>query len=208
METVAKTANAQRRRRENTRQRLLEAALSVFAQRGYERATVDAIVQEAGFSKGAFYVHFESKEDLFWTMFEERMVRQQQAFREAAVPGTPVRDTLRRVLQAVFDLEREEPTWPAMFAEFLAHASRNHKVRERLAAMIESWRDLTAQALAAERQAGRLRQDMDIEFVSMALVAVVQGVLTQARLSPDQVRLEEIVDPLANLLAQWLEPQA
>ena len=207
METVAETTNAQHRRRENTRQRLLEAALSVFARHGYERATVDQIVHEAGFSKGAFYVHFERKEDLFWTMFEERMVRQQQAFREAATPGAPVRDTLRAVLRAVFDLERQEPAWPAMFAEFLAHASRNHKVRERLAAMIQSWRDLTAQTLAAERLAGRLRQDMDIEFVSMALVAVVEGILTQARLSPDEVRLEEIVDPLARLLAQWLEPQ-
>ena len=43
----------------------MEAALGVFARHGYERATVDEIVREAGYSKGAFYVHFESKEDLF-----------------------------------------------------------------------------------------------------------------------------------------------
>ena len=73
-----------RRRREETRQRLMESALGVFARNGYERATVDEIVREAGFSKGAFYVHFEAKEDIFWAMLEERTKHLQEAFREAA----------------------------------------------------------------------------------------------------------------------------
>lgn len=206
METVTEPNATQHRRGSDTRQRLLEAALSVFARHGYERATVDAIVREAGFSKGAFYVHFGSKEDLFWTMFEERMVRQQQAFRDAVAPGAPARETLRRVLHAVFSLERADQAWAAMFAEFLAHASRNHRVRERLAAMIQSWRDLTAATLVAERDAGRLRRDLDIEFVAMALVALVEGILTQARLAPEKVDLARTVDPLANLMAQWIEP--
>jgi len=78
------------RRGEDTRRRLMEAALGVFARNGYERATVDEIVREAGFSKGAFYVHFEAKEDIFWAMLEERINRQQKAFREAAGPALPV----------------------------------------------------------------------------------------------------------------------
>lgn len=199
-------AATQRRRGSDTRQRLLEAALNVFARRGYERATVDAIVQEAGFSKGAFYVHFGSKEDIFWTMFEERMARQQQAFRDAVAPGGPARDTLRRVLHAVFTMERDDQAWPAMFAEFLAHAGRNQKVRERLAAMVQSWRDLTSATLTAERDAGRLRRDIDIDFVATALVALVEGILTQARLAPEKLDLAKTVEPLASLMAQWLEP--
>ena len=73
----------QRRRREETRAKLLEAATSILARSGFERATLDEIVREAGFSKGAFYVHFESKDDLFWAMLEERISRQQEAFRRA-----------------------------------------------------------------------------------------------------------------------------
>ena len=61
MVTTAKPV-PRRRRRAETRQRLTDAALGVFARNGYERATVDEIVREAGFSKGAFYVHFEAKD--------------------------------------------------------------------------------------------------------------------------------------------------
>lgn len=205
MKSIAEPTT-QRHRREETQGRLLKAALNVFSRRGYERATIDEIVHEAGFSKGAFYVHFESKEDLFWKMFEERILRQQQAFRDAVKPGVQALEILRRVLQAVFDLERYDPAWPAMFAEFLAHATRNERIRERLAAMLQSWRDLTAATLVAERDSGRLREDLDIEFVSAALVAVVEGILAQSRLAPETVRLEEAIDPLARLMAQWIEP--
>ncbi len=205
MKSIAEPTT-QSRRREETRGRLLKAALNVFSKHGYERATIDEIVHEAGFSKGAFYVHFESKEDLFWTMFEERIGRQQQAFRDAVIPGVSAEEVLRRVLNGVFDLERQDPAWPAMFVEFIAHANRNEKWRSRLADMLQGWRDLTATTLVAERDAGRLRKDLDIEFVSAALVAVVEGILTQSRLAPDKVRLEKIVVPLARLMAQWIEP--
>lgn len=205
METIAEPT-PQRRRREETRGRLLQAALGVFSRNGYERATIDEIVHEAGFSKGAFYVHFESKEDLFWTMFEERIGRQQQAFRDAVIPGVSAEEVLRRILKGMFDLEQQDPAWPAMFVEFIAHAARNEKWRCRLADMLRSWRDLTAATLVHERDAGRLRKDLDIEFVSAALVAVVEGIISQWRLTPDEVRLDKMVKPLARLMAQWIEP--
>jgi len=53
------------RRRENTRARLLEAAAEVFAEIGLEGASVEAICDRAGFTRGAFYSNFESKDELF-----------------------------------------------------------------------------------------------------------------------------------------------
>jgi len=53
------------RRRENTRARLLEAAAEVFAEIGLEGASVEAICERAGFTRGAFYSNFESKDELF-----------------------------------------------------------------------------------------------------------------------------------------------
>src|SRR2546425_7612463 len=111
-----------RRRREETRQRLVEAALGVFARHGYDRATVDEIVRGAGFSKGAFYVHFNSKDDLFWAMLEERISRQQEAFRHTLDAGLPVAQNLQLLLKGVFALTRHDPLWSAMFTEFAAHA--------------------------------------------------------------------------------------
>ena len=53
------------RSRENTRARLLEAAAQVFAEVGLEGATVEAVCERAGFTRGAFYSNFESKDELF-----------------------------------------------------------------------------------------------------------------------------------------------
>src|SRR5258705_5558234 len=55
------------------RDELLAAALRVFAQRGYREAGVDEIAAEAGYSKGALYWHFSSKEDLLMALLEERI---------------------------------------------------------------------------------------------------------------------------------------
>ncbi|HEU4759423.1 MAG TPA: TetR/AcrR family transcriptional regulator [Dehalococcoidia bacterium] len=197
-----------KRRRGDTRQRLLESALSVFARHGFDRATIDEIVRDAGFSKGAFYVHFESKEDLFWALLEERIARQQEAFRQAVDPRSPVVENVRTILGGVFALYRTDPLWTAMFMEFGAHALRNEKVRQRLADMYKRWHGLIVEILRASREGGRVRQDIDVEFIASAVIAVVEGTLMQSRLAPDVVRLDEMVEPLARTLADWLEPKA
>lgn len=56
------------RSRENTRARLLEAAAQVFAEVGLDGASVEAVCERAGFTRGAFYSNFESKDELFLTL--------------------------------------------------------------------------------------------------------------------------------------------
>jgi len=198
-------ARSKPQRRQDTRERLLQAAQLVFARHGYDRATVDEIVREAGFSKGAFYVHFASKEDLFWEMLDERIRREQEAFRRAVDARAPVVENVRTVLSAVFALVEEDPLWPAMLLEFWAHAGRNEKVRRRLADMYRRWRDLTVEILAAGQEAGRVRKDIDVEFVASVLVAMVEGSIMQSHLAPESVRLAEMVEPLSQTVAEWLE---
>ena len=195
-----------KRRRGETRQRLLESALSVFARHGFDRATVDEIVREAGFSKGAFYVHFESKEDLFWAMLEERISRQQEAFRQTLDPGVPLSDNVHTVLSGIFGLHLQDPLWSAMFMEFAAHAARDERVREKLAAMYNSWRTFAVEALNGALEAGAVRQDIDPEFIASLLIAIVEGTIMQSRLAPEHVRLEQMIEPLSRMLGEWLSP--
>jgi AcrR family transcriptional regulator len=206
MTTVLKDA-PRRRRREETRGRLMEAAISVFARSGYDRATVDEIVRQAGFSKGAFYVHFESKEDLFRATLEERISRQLEAFRQGVNHSNLMADNVRMILDAVFGLVRDDPFWAPLYLEFGAHAARNEKVRKRLAMMYGHWRQLIVDILKASREAGRMRKDADLEFMATVLVATVEGTIIQSHLVPEIVRLEEIVEPLTRTLTEWLAPE-
>lgn len=198
---------AGRRRPTETRERLMEAATSVFARSGFDRATVDEIVREAGFSKGAFYVHFESKEDLFWAMLKERIAQQQEMFRQAISHERSTEENVRTILSAVFGLVKADPLWSSIFMEFAAHAARNEEVRLRLAKMYERWRELTVEVLEESRRAGRLREDADPKFMATVLIATVEGSVIQSLLAPETVRLEEIIDPLTRALTEWLTGQ-
>lgn len=205
MDAAVKDA-PRRRRREETRERLLEAATAVFARSGFDRATVDEIVREAGFSKGAFYVHFESKEDLFWAMLEDHIDRQQEAFRQTADHSRPLSENVRSILSAVFGLVQDDPFWTSLVMEFGAHAGRNEKVRERLALMYERWRELIRAMLNTGRDAGLIRSDIDVEFTATMLIATVEGSIVQSRLAPECVRLDDMVEPLTRLLTKLLTP--
>src|ERR671914_602702 len=76
-----------RQPRAQTREELLDAAARVFARRGLDGATVEAVSEEAGFSTGAVYSNFESKEELFLSLYEERIQRRRRELR-AAVEGS------------------------------------------------------------------------------------------------------------------------
>jgi AcrR family transcriptional regulator len=194
----------QRRRRQETRAKLLEAATSVLARSGFERATLDEIVREAGFSKGAFYVHFESKDDLFWAMLEERISRQQKAFREAVDYGKSMDYNVRTNLTAVFGLLGDDALWGSLFMEFHAHAARNEQVRRRLGSMYEGWRQLLVDILSVSRETGRMRSDADLELMATVLVATVEGSIIQSHLAPEAIRLDEMLEPLTRILSEWL----
>jgi AcrR family transcriptional regulator len=195
---------SQRRRRQETRAKLLEAATSVLSRSGFERATLDEIVHEAGFSKGAFYVHFESKDDLFWAMLEERISRQQEAFRQAVDYDKSMDYNVRTILSAVFGLLGEDQLWGSLYMEFHAHAARNEKVRQRLGMMYERWRQLLVDILSVSRETGRMRTDADLELMATILVAAVEGSIIQSRLAPEAIHLEEMVQPLTRTLSEWL----
>ena len=63
------------RRREMTRQHLLDAAAIVFARKGFHGATLDEVAKLAGFTKGAVYSNFKSKDDLFLALLEQKSDR-------------------------------------------------------------------------------------------------------------------------------------
>ena len=203
MTTQATPTTRKRRDRGETRQRLLDTALAVFARNGYERATVDEIVREAGFSKGAFYVHFESKEDLFWEMLQERIDKQQEMFRQAIDPSLSVEENEKRILEVVFD-SHEDAMGPAVFLEFAAHGMRNEKVRERLEEMYARWHAFVVETLENGHALGLVRQDVDIPLLASVIMAVMEGGMIQSRLAPEHLRLNRRVDDFARLLSDLI----
>ena len=202
--TTAQTPTKRRRSREQTRQRPLDAALQIFAHNGFERATVDEIVREAGFSKGAFYVHFESKEDLFWEMLRQRIEARKETIRHALEPSIGIAENQRLLLEALFDAPASEPLGAAVYYEFLAHGMRNEMVRARLAEFYAGWHAFVVDALKLGRELEIVRDDVDISLQASALMATYEGALIQSQLAPENLRLSGHVNEFSELLADWL----
>src|ERR1700742_1214282 len=84
---------------ERNRERVLAAAQRVFIDRGYAGATLEAIADNAGFSKGVVYSQFGSKPDLFLALLERRSARR-AAHHRAAVAGLSGLDAFRELIRA------------------------------------------------------------------------------------------------------------
>jgi AcrR family transcriptional regulator len=138
----------QQLRAERTRRRLLEAARYVFAELGYEGATVDDVARVARVSKGAFYFHFESKEEALLRLIDgwararaQRLegVRRQRGGAEAA-------------LEALASSGEDARLW----LEFVAQAERSVAARAALAQADETCREQLAALLDAATGAALL----------------------------------------------------
>ena len=73
-----------------TRSDLLTAAQHLISTKGYEAASVEEIAREAGYTKGAFYTHFDSKQDLFLAVLNERTEHSSQRLESAAPDKNPL----------------------------------------------------------------------------------------------------------------------
>jgi AcrR family transcriptional regulator len=119
-------------RREMTREGLISAAESLFVARGFHATSVDEIALEAGYTKGAVYSNFESKEDLFFAVYERRAERVMAEYEGAVREGGVAGGSERLAEQAARRRGREDG-WLAVFFEFWAHVVRRPELRERFA---------------------------------------------------------------------------
>ena len=119
-----------RRSRENTRTRLVEAAVEVFADRPFGRVTVDHLVAAAGFTRGAFYSNFSSIEQLFHEVYTHQadlMIREVNFVLDGIGPGEFRAEAFREVFAALHPYGR---TWFPLHQEYTLLAVREPEARD------------------------------------------------------------------------------
>lgn len=177
---MARTRTTQAARRQATRARLLEAAFNVFAAQGYTGATVDAIVQAAGYSKGAFYFHFSSKEEVFLEVLWARARTEEQALRTAGASASSRPLELLRAVAGILGPGGDDALWPALLLEFWSHAARNPRVREGVGSVASFRREALLTALRAAADAGVIRPTLGFEDCADLLLTLGDGLLARS----------------------------
>jgi AcrR family transcriptional regulator len=178
----------QAERRAQTRARLLKAAGKVFARHGYERATLDAIAEEAGLSKGAVYYNFASKEELFLALLEERLVGQfegvERAFEQTAPPERQSEVAAQLFLES---LERDA-RWAPLFFEFVAYCARDPGRRAHFAErFLHTARQLLSRVI--ERRYNQLGVDppMRPDELAICIDSLANGIVIERLFDPESV---------------------
>jgi AcrR family transcriptional regulator len=166
------------RRSQETRTQIIKAALELFAQEGYEAASVSDISKAAGVSKGAFYHHFPSKQILFQQAMEEwldSLDRQMLTVRETKVT---VPEALTQMTQMMPDVYKTAMGGLPIFLEFLSHSYRDPEVLQAMALPHKRYQEFFASMIQDGIDEGSLR-DVDPEVVSKVVVALAVGLLLE-----------------------------
>jgi AcrR family transcriptional regulator len=175
------TSRTPRPRRAEVRTRILDAAAAVVAERGLAAATLDQVAAAAGFTKGAVYSNFASKDELFLALLETQVAGRVAGVERTLAAARTVADAL-----AAVSAELARPDWQTqlLLGEFWQHAVRDPVVRE---AFAESRRRLRARVIEATAAflAG-LPEDPDWTPEALALVVVALA---------NGLAFEELADP-------------
>lgn len=132
-------------RQASTRAALLRSASRLICRQGMQGASIDAIAADAGYTKGAFYANFASKQDLFLTMLEEKFALALSDL-EAAMPGAGVpAEEAHQAAERFLADANSDPEWPRLYQEFAALAARDEPFREQLAVRVRELRERMAE---------------------------------------------------------------
>jgi AcrR family transcriptional regulator len=170
---------------ERNREAVLAAARQVFVSRGYAGATLDAIADEAGFSKGVVYSRFGSKGDLFLALLERRIDERAAHNARLAAEHSGAR-FVESALRLADRLAEAEPEWTLLVIEFRAHAARDPGLGRRYAELHARTVDRLAGLLAALHEGAGSVPRHPPRMLAELILAIGAG-----------IALERVADPAA-----------
>ena len=180
-----RTALTRADRRARTREELVDAADRLFTTNGFHATSIDAVADAAGYTKGAVYSNFASKEDLFFAVYQRRVDARVEEMEETLAAGATVYEGMERLIVGLE--HRQDDGWVAVFFEFWAHVLRHPELRERFAG--EHRRGVVPLAAAMQRMADERGEDVpeDPAKLATARLAMLTGLQLERMTQPDLV---------------------
>lgn len=191
-----RTRSARAERRDG-RVALLEAAAEVFAQRGYRDASVDEIAERAGYSKGAIYFHFSSKEGLFFALLEERIDRPMREAIKLLESAPPEDDMAAEANRRFVELVHGQRELVLLDQEYRSQALRDRRLRARYVRREAKLRAALAKGLQARMEHLGAAPIAAPEHVATALLSLVFGLAQEWLIEPEAVPDELLGDMFA-----------
>ena len=167
---------------------ILRAAAQLFAEQGYQAATMDAIAERAGIGKGTVYEYFPNKQELFFGVFDDYIASMERLARESIeVPSATAAAQIRQAIHTVLAMSAEaRDLFPLVFEFWSASASPDRQTR--VATLFRDcygkFRALIAGQIRKGQQEGEFDRAADASQVAAVLVGALDGLFLQAWFDP------------------------
>lgn len=193
----ASTGRSREEQRAQTRHDLLDAAARVFATKGFHAASVDDVAEAAGYTKGAVYSNFSSKEELFLALFDDSA--RQTLSTVDAILDAPPDERIGRLGQERETLTFFQPQWMMLEAEFTLYVARNPHLRPKLVERQLALREQVAAQVERHLSDLGLVTEHDPRDLARLIGAAGDGLTMQ------QVAEGEAAPDMGRLFAELLE---
>lgn len=159
----------------------------VFSEKGYDQKTMADITQKIGVSKGALYLYFASKEELFAKLTESRQSALRQMLRDSLKDGD-----LLQCSQAFFDtaMDPQDVYSMGLTFEVISEGARNEALRAILLEDYEKRLRIFGEFLEEQKRKGLIRDDVDTGLLTLSISALFNGLMIGKILGIDRDEIE------------------
>lgn len=155
---------------------ILDAAVRVFASRGFHACRVSDIAEEAGVAYGLVYHYFASKDEMLDTLFLERWNVMLELIREVDAQPLPVREKLAAIVSFIVDSYRHDPDLMKVIIVEVTRAANSFGQTH--LAEIRTAYELIGGIVSKAQKDGEFRPDIEARFAAMAFYGAIEQLLT------------------------------
>jgi len=196
-----------RKRQDDKRQRILQAAVKVFAKQGYFGARVADVAKKAGVADGTIYLYFRNKEDILVSLFDEVMAEHVAAARADLANVEGAAAGLRVIAERHLTLLGENRDLAVVFQVELRQST---KFMERFtASWLQDYFSTLTEVLEAGQRSGELRAELSVKLVVKAFFGALDELVTSWILGKRDYHLAQLAGPVVDLFLRGAAaPQA
>jgi len=180
-----KAALSREEKKAQTRQKLLDAAATVFAHKGFAGASLDDVADEAGLTKGAVYSNFASKEELISALLEQRLGQPSLAFPKLISPHATQAEQAEQAAHMFMNLLANERETYLLDIEFMLYRARNPGMHD--STNYVARRDEIARTMEARAAAEGFELPMPAKDLTTALFAIGMGLALERMVNEEHV---------------------
>lgn len=177
--------------------RILEAAITVFAEQGYFQSTIAQIAKEAGVADGTIYLYFKNKDDILVQFFNFKTKQVFGRFREEVDKAEDAIEKLRNLIRRHLE-EFQADRNMAILYQSETH-QRTRMVEDQIREMSNMYLDIVSEIVERGQAQGRIRKDLYLSLVKRFILGAVDEVINTWLHSDGEYDLVSMTDPLVSL---------